>query len=90
MKHANDNTFNNMVIQSLCYLYKECCLNDVDALSCILEDAITNIEKVAKEQECLSEYTEDILRQFHFLKGFKTMTLAERQQVVEQIQILSE
>jgi hypothetical protein len=62
----------------------------VDALSCILEKTIIEAEKVAKEQECLSEHTENILRQFRFLKGFKTLTLNERQQVVKQIQILSE
>ena len=88
MKYSNDNKFNDMIIQSLCYLYRECYLNrrDANTLLPVLENAIEDIKcNIVEGSYTVSTHTNDILKQFDFIKEFDKLSAEEQDKIIKQI-----
>ena len=82
MTNANDIVFDNEIVQSLCYLHQECCLNEESELSEVLELAIDGVLAVGNVDRSLSVTTADALNAHVFLQGFRKLGIEDKKRVL--------
>ena len=74
------------VIQSLYYLYQELLKEDLQELAYIMEATIRDCENAICNHFSLSKEAEDILAQFHILRGFRRLSKEQKDFFIHEIE----
>ena len=74
------------LLQSLCFLHNECCLQDNTQLAVVLETAIESVVAVQDVTEHFSGNTEQSLRKYDFLASFRALSHRDKMLVLHNIQ----
>ncbi len=73
------------IIQSLCFLYQELQKENLQELASLIETTIDDCERALRERFPICSESEDTLRQFYLLRGFKQLDKEQKELFIRAI-----